>query len=293
MWHPKRQWYLFSLFALVHYTSGTDSTEHIVLNMNAEESTDNPLSHVQSTRKSILPDDCLSICLEYLYKESDLESIRRTSKQYNKMYQQYKAQQSMKFDILRSIIPDDSHRSKYRRIEYLLQNAPLIPGVYVDFQSNHSIAGLHDTELNTVRGLSLQSNLPFLSLRLRDENDREWNGAALLICHFGSDGLAKVNIHWRTWSYLKYQHHKSADQVQHFSLVDLNRVLHGKKSIQMTCRHDKASSIWKLDKTHKNRCGSRISRCARAHPFLVVMSVLLALLIVISIYFVLVFVVAH
>ena len=272
--------------------------------MEAEESTDIPLARIQSTRELFLPDDCLSVCLEYLYKESDLESIRRASKQCNKMYQRYQAHQSRKFDILRSIIPDDSLRRQYWRIEDLLKGASLIPGDYVDFQSNHSIARLHDTKLHKVRGLSLQTNLPFISLRLWDENDR--NGAALLICHFGFDGLAKVNIHWKTRRYLRYRYrsfpvlgegiigdsyHRSLDQMQHFSLADLNRVLGGEKSIQMQCEHGKLPSIWNLDRNPPDTRMSRMRRCFQSRKFPLVMSILLVLLIAFLIYFVLVFVV--
>lgn len=219
-----------------------------------------------------LPGDCLLRSLEYLHDERDLESIRKTSVHCNKVHHRYKQQQWTKFDILESIIPDDSHRIKYWRIEDVLQSAPMFPGIYVDFESNDNIMKLHNMQNDHIRGLNIDSNLPFVSLRLWSASQSDNTVlSALLICHFDFDGMRKVNIHWKKRNDLESQFdestelRKSRDQSRHFGFDELNRVLSGEQTIQMMCDHGAGPTLWYMDKRRRD------SSCARCHSYPVVM----------------------
>lgn len=274
---------------LFQLAQDTSATEHITVNFEEEESfpgsTIEPLPYVTPERESgplqvasFLPNDCLSNCLEYLRDEDDLQSIRWTSAQFNKMYHRCKAQQAFKFRILESIIPDDLLRSKYRTIEDLLQNAPLFPGIYVDFESNASIAILHHLQSDQVRGLDLHSNLPFISSRLWSKECPNAVTSVLLIAHFDFDGVAKVNIYWRATTptnRLEFLYRKSSDPLQYLDLERLNGALCGAPQDSLLMTYGRAGGaarpvIWSVNKVDKQQNDRRLRRCSALRPITVV-----------------------
>ena len=142
-----------------------------------------------------LPDgmnDALSVSFEYLGNRADIQNLRRTSKRFTTIYDQYRIRQDARFHHFGLLFQNNSQRIKYRSLEGLLKSIPIYPDIYVSGYDIGRLYNLHQRSRRHVfRGLSTQWNTPFLSILLW--NDLDWMmEPILLICFFGEKDMKNV-----------------------------------------------------------------------------------------------------
>ena len=191
--------------------------------------------------------DCLGLSLEYLGSGSDLESFRMTSKEFNKIHAQYQRHRDTIFNNFGVLFEEDSQQNKYRSVEDMKQRVPLIPDVYVDFgdESNikHLVAIHCRSNKHILRGLTANSNDPFLSVLLWNDMDHFQMVPILMVCTFTVDRLDNVTVFGRE---MEGNRSLITFHPADFGVMDFNKLLVS-KSVEFTNAAD-ASALRQLSR---------------------------------------------